>query len=157
MVNIRRAGPGDLDRLVELHREFCVIDGHPFDIERATAAFAPLLDDDRHGVVWVVDSPPAYAVLTWGWSIEAGGAEAVLDEIFVSERVAGVGSSLIGHLLADGRRRGLARIFLETETHNTRVRGFYERHGFVVDDSIWMSHDFVNLDSGQGAPSTRSR
>ena len=51
---------------------------------RATAAFAPLLDDDRHGVVWIVDSPPAYAVLTWGWSIEAGGAEAVLDEIFVS-------------------------------------------------------------------------
>lgn len=145
MAGIRRAGPGDLDRLVDLHREFCAADAHPFDIGRATAAFAPLLDDDRHGVVWIVDSPPAYAVLTWGWSIEAGGAEAVLDEIFVSTRNAGVGSSLIQHLLADGRRRGLARVVLETETGNHRVREFYERQGFRVDAAIWMTHEFVDL------------
>lgn len=145
MVDIRRAGPGDLARLVELHREFCAVDDHPFDVGRATAAFAPLLDDDRHGVVWIVDSPPAYAVLTWGWSIEAGGAEAVLDEIFVAERDAGVGSSLIQHVLDDGRRRGLSRVLLETETHNQRVREFYERHGFRVDASVWMAHEFVDL------------
>lgn len=145
MVHIRRSGPGDLDRLVELHGEFCAIDAHPFDIRRARAALDPLLANDRHGVVWIVDAPPAYAVLTWGWSIEAGGAEAVLDEIFVSERNAGVGSSLIQHLLADARRRGLARVFLETETANHRVREFYERHGFRVDASIWMAHEFVDL------------
>ena len=145
MVDIRRAVPGDLDRLVDLHREFCAVDAHPFDVGRATAALAPLLDDDRHGVVWIVDSPPAYAVLTWGWSIEAGGAEAVLDEIFVVERDAGVGSSLIQHVLDDGRRRGLSRILLETETHNQRVREFYERYGFRVDASVWMAHEFVGL------------
>jgi GNAT superfamily N-acetyltransferase len=145
MADIRRAGPGDLDRLVDLHREFCAVDPHPFDVARATAAFAPLLDDDRHGVVWIVDSPSAYAVLTWGWSIEAGGAEAVLDEIFVSERDSGVGSSLIQHVLSDGRRRGLARVLLETETANHRVRTFYERNGFHVDASIWMTHEFVDL------------
>ncbi len=145
MADIRRAGPGDLDRLVDLHREFCAIDSHPFDLARATAALTPLLDDDRHGVVWIVDSPAAYAVLTWGWSIEAGGAEAVLDEVFVSERDSGVGSSLMQHLLADGRRRGLARVLLETETPNHRVRGFYERHGFRVDTSIWMAYEFVDL------------
>ena len=145
MVDIRRAVPGDLDRLVDLHREFCAVDAHPFDVGRATAALAPLLDDDRHGVVWIVDSPPAYAVLTWGWSIEGGGAEAVLDEIFVAERDAGVGSSLIQHVLDDGRRRGLSRILLETETHNQRVREFYERYGFRVDASVWMAHEFVGL------------
>ena len=145
MTDIRRAGVGDLHTLVELHRAFCVLDGHPFDDHRARAAFTPLLADDTHGVVWIVDTPPAYAVLTWGWSIEAGGAEAVLDEIFVTERNAGVGSLLVDHLLADGRRRGLARVFLETEAHNDRVRGFYERHGFRADDSIWLSHEFVDL------------
>lgn len=145
MTDIRRAEAGDLDTLVELHRAFCEVDGHPFDARRARAAFTPLLADDTHGVVWMVDTPPAYAVLTWGWSIEAGGAEAVLDEIFVAERGDGIGSSLVDHLLADGRRRGLARVFLETEAHNDRVRGFYERHGFRVDDSIWLSHEFVDL------------
>lgn len=145
MVDIRRAVPDDLGALVDLHRAFCDVDEHPFDDARARAAFAPLLVDDRHGVVWIVDDPPAYAVLTWGWSVEAGGAEAVLDEIFTSERGAGVGSLLIEHVLADGARRGLARIFLETEAHNERVRRLYARHGFRTDDSIWMSHDFVDL------------
>jgi GNAT superfamily N-acetyltransferase len=145
MVTVRRAGPGDLEMLVELHRAFCDVDGHPFDVARARAALAPLLADDAHGVVWVTDFPKAYAVLTWGWSIEAGGAEAVLDEIFVSERDGGVGAALIEHVLDDGRRRGLARIFLETEAHNRRVRRFYERHGFRADDSIWMSLEFVEL------------
>ncbi len=86
-----------------------------------------------------------YAVVTWGWSIEAGGAEAVLDEVFVDDRGEGMGSGLIEHLLADCRARGMARVFLETESHNERVRRLYARHGFVVDDSIWMSHDFIDL------------
>lgn len=145
MVDIRRAGPPDLDTLVELHREFCSMDDHPFDPQRAHAAFAPLLPDDTHGVVWIVDEPAAYAVVTWGWSVEAGGAEAVLDELFVTARDRGVGAAVVSHLLADGRRRGLARIFLETEAANDRVREFYRRHGFRADDSIWLSHDFVEL------------
>jgi GNAT superfamily N-acetyltransferase len=145
MVEIRRATPGDLAALVRLHRGFCEADGHPFDAGRARSAFAPLLDDDRHGVVWIVDEPPAYVVLTWGWSIEAGGPEAVLDEIYTTNRGAGVGSQLIDHVLVDGARRGLARIFLETESHNERVRGLYQRHGFRADDSVWMSHDYRSL------------
>jgi GNAT superfamily N-acetyltransferase len=145
LVDVRRAGPGDLDTLVELHRAFCDVDQHPFDRDRARSAFAPLLADDIRGVVWIVDSPSAYAVLTWGWSIEAGGIEAVLDEIFVAERGRGVGSQLIEHVIADGRRRGLSRIFLETEAPNEPGRRLYERHGFRVDDSIWLSHDFTDL------------
>jgi ribosomal protein S18 acetylase RimI-like enzyme len=69
----------------------------------------------------------------------------VLDEIFVVDRGAGIGSALVEHVLVDGRRRGLARIFLETEAHNERVRRFYRRHGFRTDDSIWLAHDFVDL------------
>ena len=140
----RRAVPADLDRLVALHERFCAVDGHPFDPERARRAFAPLLTDDRHGAVWLIGS--GYAVVTWGWSIEAGGAEAVLDEVFVEDRGEGVGTALVEHVLADCRHRGVARVFLETEAHNERVRSLYARLGFRVDDSVWMSHDFIDLD-----------
>ncbi len=142
-MSVRRAVPTDLDMLVGLHRRFCAIDGHPFDDDRARRGFAPLLANDRHGVVWLVDS--GYAVVTWGWSIEAGGGEAVLDEVFVEQRGHGVGTTLIQHVLSDCRTRGLARVFLETESHNQRVRELYEREGFVADDSIWMTHDFADL------------
>lgn len=141
----RRAGPDDLDRLVALHRTFCDVDHHPFDEGRARAAFVPLLTDDTHGVVWVTDRPEGYAVLTWGWSIEAGGPEAVLDEVFVSERGHGHGSVLVERVVDDAEAHGMVRIFLETEAHNERVRSFYERHGFVADDSIWMTRAFVDL------------
>jgi ribosomal protein S18 acetylase RimI-like enzyme len=142
---IRRANETDLAALVGLHREFGEVDAHPFDERRVTAAFEPLLRDDRHGVVWIVEPDDGYAVLTWGWSIEAGGPEAVLDEIYVRPRGSGIGADLLACVLADGRARGLARIFLETESRNVRVRSFYARHGFAIDDSIWMSHDFVDL------------
>jgi len=140
---IRLARPEDVDVLVDLHRAFCDADQHPFDVDRARAAFGPLLQDDRWGVVWLAAPAAGYAVLTWGWSIEAGGAEAVLDELFVHDRRRGVGSALIEKLVADGRRRGLVRIFLETEAHNDGARSFYGRHGFTVDDSIWMSRDLT--------------
>ncbi len=140
---IRLALPSDLDVLVDLHRAFCDADRHPFDVRRAHRAFEPLLRDDRWGVVWLAAPDAGYAVLTWGWSIEAGGAEAVLDELFVRDRRHGIGSVLIEQLVDDGRRRGLVRIFLETESHNDDARSFYGRHGFTVDDSIWMSRELT--------------
>jgi len=142
---IRRAEPDDLDSLVTMHRAFGEADQHPFCEKRVRAGFEPLLADDRWGVVWMVDDPASYAVLTWGWSIEAGGAEAVLDEIYVSQRGAGTGSALMEHLVNDAMARGLARIFLETERHNEPARRLYARLGFVEDDSIWMSLEFADL------------
>jgi GNAT superfamily N-acetyltransferase len=142
---IRRAVPDDLDTLIELHRQFCELDRHPFTERRVRDGFIPLLEGDEHGVVWIIDEPAAYAILTWGWSIEAGGFEAVLDEIYASQRNAGLGAALIGHLVADARSRGIGRIFLETEAHNERGRRLYARHGFVEDDSIWMSLEFTDL------------
>jgi GNAT superfamily N-acetyltransferase len=142
---IRRAVPEDLDRLIELHRQFCELDQHPFTEGRVRAGFGPLLADDAHGVVWIIDEPAAYAILTWGWSIEAGGFEAVLDEIYASQRNTGLGAALIEHVIARARTRGIARIFLETERHNERGRRLYARHGFVEDDSIWMSLEFTDL------------
>lgn len=141
----RRAQPADLDTLIVLHRRFCAVDGHPFDESRARRAFGPLLDDDLLGVVWIADDLDAYAVLTWGWSIEAGGPEAVLDEVFVGSRGHGIGGALIEHVIADGRTRGLARIVLETERANRRVRALYARCGFVEDDSVWMTVTFADL------------
>jgi GNAT superfamily N-acetyltransferase len=145
MASIRRAVADDLETLVAMHGRFCAVDDHPFDAARATAAFVPLLADDRHGVVWITDDRDAYAVITWGWSIEGGGAEAVLDELYVDARGHGTGAAIVEHLLADARTRGLARVFVETEAANDRVRALYARHGFVTDDSVWMSHPFVDL------------
>jgi GNAT superfamily N-acetyltransferase len=128
--------------VVSLSEEFCMIDGHPFDRQRVTSALRDLLADDSLGEVWVVsgdDGLEGYAVITWGYSLESGGRDALLDEMYVSKPGSGTGSTLIEAVIAAIRERGLTRIFLETEMANAAARRFYGRHGFEVEDSVWMS------------------
>ena len=75
------------------------------------------------------------------WSIESGGRDALLDEIYVSRRDVGIGSAAVEAILADCRARRLPRIFLETETANDGARRLFLRHGFVIEESIWLSRE----------------
>ena len=137
---LTRATSSDLPKLLALIREFCAIDQHDFDEQRIRDSLPALLTGDDHGVVWLLGSPVGgYAVITWGYSLESGGREALIDEIYVQVRGQGLGKRAVTAILDDCRARGIKRVFLETETHNDRARRFYARAGFLSDDSIWMS------------------
>lgn len=143
-IHVRRAVPADLDVLVGLAAEYCDADGHVFDEPTVRAGFGPLLDDDRYGIVFVAELDGAvdgYGVVTWGWSIEIGGLDVVLDELYARTRGQGVGTALIRRLEADCRSRDVKRIFLETERTNEDARRLYEREGYEADTSIWMAKE----------------
>lgn len=124
-----------------LAAEYCQADGHVFDPERVEAGFEPLLAGDSVGATWMIDETDGYVVVTWGWSVEIGGLEVVLDEIYVRTSGAGKGSVALEVIEQDCRQRGVKRIFLETELPNQRARQLYARHGYTEDDSIWMSKE----------------
>ncbi len=142
---IHRAGPGDLDDVVTLIRECCEVDRRAFDDSRVVTALGPLLADNALGQVWLVDDPEhpgepgGYAVLTWGWSLESGGRECLLDEMYVRARGQGLGARVLIQLLDRAQEAGAATVFLETEAHNHRARAFYGKSGFALEDSVWMS------------------
>lgn len=144
---VQRAVPDDLPVLVELVREYCAADDHVFDELVVRAGLEPLLSGDAFGVVWLIDPVDAtadgYIVVTWGWSIEIGGLDVVLDEFYVRSRDRGKGSDALRVVEAECRRRGVKRIFLETELANDDARRLYQRHGFRTDDSIWMSKELT--------------
>ena len=140
-VVVRRAEPSDLETLVELAAEYCAADGHEFVEAMVRDGFGPLLANDDHGTVWMIDDTDGYAVVTWGWSIEIGGFEVVFDELYVRTSGQGKGSAALQVVIDDCRRRGAKRIFLETERPNESARRLYARHGFTADDSVWMSLD----------------
>lgn len=147
-VEIRRGAPGDIETVLELVAEYCQVEGHPRDESVARSGLVPLLADDTHGVIWVAEIEsehgPAidgYAAVTWGWSIEVGGLDVVLDEIYVRTRDRGVGTALLHTLEADCRAREVKRIFLETELPNDAARRLYARHGYEADTSIWMAQE----------------
>jgi GNAT superfamily N-acetyltransferase len=146
MYEVRRASGGDTETILGMIARFCEIDQHPFDRNRVGRGLLPLLRDDTHGQLWLVSDgrtgvAHGYAVVTWGWSLESGGREALLDEIYTEPQGAGAGAALLRHVLAEAAKAGAARLFLETEAHNARARGFYARHGFTREDSIWMCAD----------------
>jgi len=144
-VAVRRATLADLDELLVLGAEYAVADGHDFDEATARRGFRPLLVDDSIGTVLVAivdDALDGYAVVTWGWSIEIGGLDVVLDEVYVRSRGRGIGTLLLDVVEADCVDRGVRRIVLETERPNDAARRLYTRRGWLEDDSIWMSKEF---------------
>jgi len=136
---LHRADESDRERLIELINEFCVIDAHSFDLERVGHSLTPLLHNDDYGCVYIVEPSAGYVVLTWGYSLESGGREALIDEIYLRRRGEGLGAQVMAQIIHDVRARGCQVMFLETERRNTRARAFYRRMGFTEDDSIWMS------------------
>ena len=101
----------------------------------------PLLENDEFGQVWQVSTPDGargYCVIGWSYSLESGGRECLVDEIFVANQSRGLGTLLLEGAIEGARRGGVNVVFLETEVHNERVRSFYQRHGFQIEDSIWM-------------------
>jgi ribosomal protein S18 acetylase RimI-like enzyme len=142
---------GDLEVLLRLCARYCEADAHVFDPVVAGAGFLPLLTSDDHGVVWLSvagDQVIGYAVVTWSWSIESGGRDALLDEVYLEDPGKGHGSALVDHLLADCRKRGIPRVFLETERPNLAARRFYSRLGFQAEDSVWMVADLSRTGAG---------
>jgi GNAT superfamily N-acetyltransferase len=143
---LRRAHPEDLDAVLGLIAEFYAVDRHCYDDTVLRVALGPLLVDDTYGVVWFVGDGGAddagYVIVTWGYSLESGGRDVLLDEVYVRDRGRGVGGAVLEEVLDECRQRGLGRMFLETETPNEGARRFYGQHGFATDDSIWMSRHF---------------
>ena len=99
-----------------------------------------LLDDDTYGQVWLLgEHPIGYAIITWSWSLESGGKDCILDEIYVAQQGNGLGAHLLTEVITHARSAGAAAIFLETESANDRARRFYQRHGFEIENSTWLS------------------
>jgi GNAT superfamily N-acetyltransferase len=147
LVTLRLATSEDYQDLIPLIKEFCEIDNHEFDDARIEKSLVPLLKDAVLGRVIILEVEgelKGYAVLTWGWSLESGGREALLDEIYVRERNQGWGTLLLDKVVATAKENNAQIIFLETELANERVRDFYLRHGFNKEDSIWLSQKIVH-------------
>lgn len=160
---LRRATLADQAALLELIALFCQEDGHNFDEQRIRGALPALLEHDHFGRIYLIVAPDGhgdgseesarthpvgYLVTTWGYSLESGGREALIDELFVRERGQGLGASAMNALLTTLKAEGFTVVFLETERANHRARRFYARFGFEEDDSIWMSRPLNPKHSG---------
>lgn len=136
---MRSAGAEDIPLLVALMTEFYSEAGTPLDSSRAAAAFAALLADNRLGRVWVIQADKkdaGYVVVTFSYSMEFGGPNAFLDDLFIRApfRGAGLGTAALQQVRAFCVERGVRALHLETGRDNAAAQALYRRAGFKVTD-----------------------
>lgn len=144
MASVRRAVAADQDAILGLMRGYCDEVGTPLTDEHLLEAIVPLVANEQLGDLLVAEQGEelaGYLVITWGWGIESGGAEALIDEMFVTPayRNQGVGTLLMTEAQSRASAKEVKVIFLETEQNNPESRELYDRLGFEIESSIWMS------------------
>jgi len=104
--------------------------------EARLAGLMPLLEGSPHGAIYLIGpgrAPIGYVVITFGWSVEFGGLDGFIDEIFVRPKVRGRGiaSDVLHSLpkaLADA---GLKALHLEVDRDAEAAQRLYRRAGFA--------------------------
>jgi GNAT superfamily N-acetyltransferase len=144
MCDYRPAGPADLEPLLALQRDYYAEDGYAFDPEQARDAVARLLAEPALGRAWLVEEggrAVAYVVLALGWSLEYGGRDAFLDELYVapSHRGRGLGRAGLSAVEAGARALGVRTLHLEVERDHAQAHALYRRAGFAAHDRVLMS------------------
>ena len=145
----RVATDADIEVLVQLMREYYEFDHLPFDEQVARMALAKFVADESLGRVWLIsheETVIGYLVLTLGYSLEYGGRDAFIDEVYIraSHRGRGIGQSAL--ILAEDvcRSLGVRALHLEVERANTNAQGLYRKAGFVEHDRYLLTKP-INL------------
>lgn len=136
-------GLGDRAALEAMVRAYYAEDGLAFDEQRQGAALAAMLDGDPLCLAWLVrlaDATIGYVVVTLGFSLESGGRDGFIDELYIAppERGRGVGAQVLALIEREARAQGLKRLYLEV-AHGNPAQGLYRRAGFVDHRRYLMS------------------
>lgn len=129
----------DLERVAGLVGAFHGEMGYTSDPGLVRDALGPLLAGSPHGVVFLAGprvAPLGYAVVSFSWSIEFGGLDAWLDELYVRPQVRrrGIAGDMLGALGAEVRARGAKGLSLEVDREDAAAQKLYAKAGFTLRD-----------------------
>ena len=143
-LSFRLAQPGDVDLLLASMRQLYALDGYPFEEGAARPALEGILRDPGLGRVWVIgrgEEAIGYLLLTFGYSLEYGGRDAFVDELFVAadHRHRGVGTRAIEFAAEQCRALGVRALHLEVERANIAAQALYRKVGFEDHDRYLLT------------------
>jgi len=132
------------DLLLEMMEALYLHDEHPFNAAQARRATLALLESPPSGNIWLIrlgEEIIGYLVLTFGFSLEFGGRDALLDELFITEphRNKGFGKQVLQFVFGYCRKQAIHALHLEVLTGNDTAAAIYSRFGFQRDDRRLMT------------------
>lgn len=137
------AKPEHLDKLLPLCLAFHTEEGITSTEDSRMAGLLPLLEGTPYGAVYIIGpvrAPIGYVVICFGWSVEFGGLDAMVDELFVRPNVRGRGiaSEALTALPKALAPFGLRAVHLEVDRDNAAAQRLYARSGFRARDRYML-------------------
>lgn len=137
------AGPEDLAPLTRLVAAFHTETGIAQDEPAREAALKPLLEGSPYGAAYLLGprrAPIGYVIVTFGWSIEYGGLDAIVDEVFIRPGVRGrgVASGALAALPRALSGAGIRAVHLEVARDDDAAQRLYARAGFRPRDRYML-------------------
>ena len=129
--------------LVDLARAFHAEDGHPLSLE-GESALRRIASGEPLARCWIMrraGQAIGYLVVTLGYSIEHGGHDGFIDDLYLvpSERGRGIGAAVLDFALEQARLLGIVTLHLEVEPENQRATFLYRSRGFAETGRRLMS------------------
>lgn len=133
------AKPQDLEKLMPLvtgfHREMDT-GTEETALERA---LIPLLEGSPYGAIYLMGparAPMGYIVLTFSWSVELGGMDGFIDEIYLRPAVRGRGIALeaLQSLRKTLQSAGIMALHLEVDREDASSQRLYQKARFELRD-----------------------
>ena len=126
-------------------QEYYQFDNQSVSEEKIDSSLSFALEDNPYVSIWLIDiadTIAGYFVIAIGFTVEAGGKDGFLDELFLRERFRGkgIGRKAINFAIELCPALEIQRLSLEVEAHNSRARQLYEDIGFFAHDRLLMSY-----------------
>jgi GNAT superfamily N-acetyltransferase len=136
--------PADLPRLAALARAYYAESGMPWREEAQGRALAMLCGGDMLALGWLAGfegKDVGYIVCCLGFSIEFGGYDAFIDELYVVPefRRRGIGRRALAHAIAVLESHGVRAVHLQVERALIDAQELYHRAGFVDDGRLLLT------------------
>lgn len=138
-IGLEVAGPPQLRDLLPLVAAYHLFEEISLSTDIREKSVERLLSDRTLGEIWLIRKSNhliGYIALCFGYSIEFGGREVVIDEFYVEalERGMGVGAEVLERLKELVRAHDVGAILLEVGQKNNRAKSLYVKSGFSCRD-----------------------
>lgn len=132
-LSFRPVGASDRALLEELVRAYYAFDDHDYEPGLHGRALDAICSGDPNVRAWIVqdgETVAGYLILTIGFSMQYGGRDGFLDELFLKDawRGKGLGRQVMGFLEAEVRRLGFHYLHLEVVNRLRHSIGCHPRN-----------------------------
>ncbi len=132
---LQRASVDNLPQLLPLVKAYHQFEAIHMTDESRKQAVLCLLSDSSLGGVWLIVVGVAiagYIALTFGYSIEFGGKDAFIDELYIRPefRGQGLGTQTLSQIQQEARALNIQALHLEVARLNTRAQKLYVQANF---------------------------